>query len=129
MSATEPYLSTTVTQPVAGVPDEPSEVITPEDRRAIRPDIDVAALERLLAHLPGRLREVVLALALTTTGGDMLYHAFVTLRHHPLTRRDRGAFFPPRLEDVHFLDDQLEAMLNEVLRGTGPADMPPNVRR
>lgn len=106
-----------------------SSFLTPEQRARLRPSVDVAALERLLAAVPAeaRLGLVVACFAeitpeeLREVGAEVPDNAAET---RPASHRGRPAHLPPQHSDfmIEFDDPHLARLWDEVEPGCQQAD-------
>ncbi|MDQ6831481.1 MAG: hypothetical protein M3081_21685 [Gemmatimonadota bacterium] len=88
--------------------------LTPAQRVALRPGIDLDALEELLSVLPSDLRPLVLH-TLSAQPDRAALDAWVTSTANPLAPSDstRSVWLPP---DVVFDDTRLQALLERAIR-------------
>ena len=89
--------------------------LSPEQRAALEPRYNVAALEQLLAQIPAQLRPRLLAAALRPPDppGASLLRAAVP-NDLPGGPNGRRAFLPTQLEDFHFDDPAMQRLLENV---------------
>ncbi|HEX6535511.1 MAG TPA: hypothetical protein VF041_13025 [Gemmatimonadaceae bacterium] len=107
----------------SGTRSDSAFVLGPDERAALRQDIDLDAFERLLAMLPPPARELLLRLAAREPDLLAIWEAAPALRLEERGPFERGPqyenphlqmYVVPRLEDVSLSDPVLQEMLRAV---------------